>query len=315
MKFRIRITLLLVCMIWIGLSSSVQAEEIWPGERTFVVGFAQDTMANDWRASQVNSVKQALAKYPFIRFIHTDAGGNTARQILDIENLAGQGVDLLITSPRDGRAMTQAISRIYKMGIPVVLLTRKIESQDFTIFLGAEDYKIGGQAAERLAVRLNGKGRVVMIKGVSTTSSAIKRTEGFLKVLKRYPKIELVAIKYGNYLRSDSIVAMDELLSEGIKFDAVYAQSDSMAIGVRLALKKHGIDPKTLPIVGIDYISEAREAIRSGEQDSTFIYPTCGPEAVSYILKILKGESIPKYVEIPSQMITSENVEMIEPIF
>ena len=110
-------------------------------------------------------------------------------------------------------------------------------------------------------------------------------------------------------------MAMDELLNEGVVFDAIYAQSDSMATGIRLALKKHGINPKSLPIVGIDYISEAREAIRSGEQDATFTYPTSGPEAEVYILKILKGEQTPKYVDIPSQMITRENVEQIAPVF
>lgn len=302
-------------MIWIALPLSAQAETAWPGERTFVVGFAQDTMANDWRASQVNSVKEALLKYPYIRFIHTDAKGNTARQVLDIEDLAERDVDLIITSPRDGKAMTQVISRVYKSGVPVILLTRKIESEDFTTFLGADDFKIGVKAAERLATRLGGKGRVVIIKGLPTASTAMKRTDGFLKVLKRYPEIEVVAIKHGNYLRGDAIVAMEELLNEGVAFDAIYAQSDSMATGVRLALNKFGDDSKRYLIIGVDYISEAREAIRNGEQDSTFTYPTCGNEAVSYILKILKGESTPKYVDVPSQIITKENVEQIAPIF
>ena len=293
----------------------MQAEADWPGDRKFVVAFAQDTMANDWRASQVNSVKEALAKYPFIRFIHTDAKGSTARQILDIEDMAAQGIDLLITSPRDGKSMTPVISSVYKKGIPVMLLTRRIESEDFTIFLGADDHKIGGQAAERIAERLGGKGRVVMITGVPTATTAIKRSEGFLDALKHYPKIKVVATRNGNYLRGDAIMAMDELLNEGVVFDAIYAQSDSMVTGIRLALKKHGINPKSLPIVGIDYISEAREAIRSGEQDATFIYPTSGPEATLYILKVLKGENTPKYVGIPSQIITRENVEQIAPIF
>jgi len=299
-------------------SSALSAEELqpsWAGGRTFVVGFAQDTMSNDWRASQVNAVKEALAKYPYIRFVYTDAKGSTAQQVLDIENLVEQGIDLLITSPRDGKSMTPVISSVYKKRIPVMLLTRQIESDDFTIFLGADDHKIGAQVAERIAERLHKKGRVVMVTGVPTATTAIKRTEGFFEALKAYPEIKVVAKRNGNYLRGNAIMAMDELLNEGVMFDAIYAQSDSMAVGIRMALKKNGINPKSVPIVGIDYISEAREAIRSGEQDATFIYPTCGPEAEEYILKILKGEQTPKYVDIPSQMITIENVEQLAPIF
>ena len=40
-------------------------------EKTYVVGFAQDTMANDWRIAQVRSVERELKKHDFIKFIYT----------------------------------------------------------------------------------------------------------------------------------------------------------------------------------------------------------------------------------------------------
>ena len=76
--------------------------------RLYVVGFAQDNMSNDWRAAQVNEMRRALAKYPNIRFIYTDAEGSASRQVLDMERLVEQGVDVIVTSPRDVEAMTRA---------------------------------------------------------------------------------------------------------------------------------------------------------------------------------------------------------------
>ena len=284
-------------------------------ERGYVVGFAQDTMANDWRAAQVHEVRQTLANNPNIRFIQTDAEGNSARQILDMERLAEQGVDVIITSPRDVQAMTPAVSAIYRKGIPVVLLTRRILSDDYTAFIGADDREIARLAAREMARRMKGKGRIVMLRGVATATTAIQRREGFLEALQAYSGMRVVAEPVANYNRVEAIRAMEKLLADGVAFDAIYAHSDSMAAGARMALKRAGIDPKGLVIVGIDYINEAREAIRQGEQSASFTYPTAGRQGAEAVLRILSGEKIEKEQRVSFEMVTSDNVEQVDTIF
>jgi len=284
-------------------------------QRTYVVGFAQDTLSNDWRTAQVQELQQALAQYPFIHFIYTDAQGQTAKQILDIEDLITRGIDLLVTSPRDAKALTPVISKAYHQGIPVVLLTRHIESEDYTLFIGGNDLAIGQQAARYLQKRLAGHGRILMLKGVPTASTTINRTLGFKQEIIKQDGMKIIAEKTANYLRNDAIHAMEEVLNAGIQFDAIYAQSDSMAHGARMALRKAGINPRDIPIVGIDYISEAREAMRTGEQDISFTYPTGGREGAENIVKILRGEPIPKEILLDSIMITPDNMEQFDPIF
>jgi len=88
-----------------------------------------------------------------------------------------------------------------------------------------------------------------------------------------------------------------------------------MAAGARLALMGAGIDPKSIPLVGIDYIPEAREAIRAGEQYASFTYPTCGDVGADIALRILRGEAVPRQIEVPSQMVTQDNVDQVESIF
>jgi ribose transport system substrate-binding protein len=88
-----------------------------------------------------------------------------------------------------------------------------------------------------------------------------------------------------------------------------------MASGARLALKKAGIDPSNIILVGIDYIAEAREAIRNNEQDASFTYPTGGKEGAEFVLKILRGEDVPKEYVIESIMVTHESVDSVDPIF
>lgn len=284
-------------------------------EGELVVGFAQDTLANDWRLAQMKALAQGFARYPHIRFIYTDGNGSTAKQIRDVEDLIHRGVDILITSPRDARAMTPVISQAHKSGIPVILLTRKIEGDAYTTFISPDDDSIARNAAHYIADKLHNRGSVLMLQGVATASTAKIRTDAFIEELGNYPGVRLSAVRTANYLRSDAIKAVEEVLQEGIHFDAIYAQSDSMASGARIALTKEGIDLDRLLIVGIDYISEAREAIRNERQSASFTYPTCAREAVEAVLAISEGKTVAKTIRVPSQRVTRDNVEQVVPIF
>jgi ribose transport system substrate-binding protein len=166
-----------------------------------------------------------------------------------------------------------------------------------------------------MARQLKGKGNILMLQGVPTATTAIARSEAFLAELKQHPGLRVSAVKVGNYLRADAIRAVEEALQEGVPFDAIYSQSDSMAAGARVALRKAGRDPGKVLIVGIDYIAEAREAIRRGEQSASFTYPTCAAEAAAIVLDIGHGKAVPKRVVVDSVMVTRDNVEQVEPIF
>ncbi|MDD3519496.1 MAG: substrate-binding domain-containing protein, partial [Chromatiales bacterium] len=211
--------------------------------------------------------------------------------------------------------MTPVIERVTARGIPVVLLSRRTTGDVYTTFIHTDNRAIARQAADRLARRLNGQGRVLILQHIPTTTPAIERTEGFLEALAKYPGMQVAAIKRADSLRDKAILAVEEALAGGLKFDAIYAQSDSMASGARAALRRAGIDPATIPIIGIDYIAEAREAIRAGEQDASFVYPTFAPEGAEVAMRILRGEKVPKTIVVESRMVTRDNVESVEPIF
>ena len=308
------VKLLIVAFLLLD-STSVLAQDSLASQKIYTVGFAQDTMSNDWRAAQVNDVKRVLDNYPNIRFIYTDAKGSSARQIFDFERLANEGADILITSPRDVRMMTPIVSDVMKRGIPVILLTRRILSDDFTTFIGADDREIARNAARYLAKELNGEGRVVMLQGVPTATTAIARAEGFIEEMSNYPGIKIVAQPVANYRRNLAITEMEKVISAGIKFDAIYAHSDSMATGARMAMRASGIDPSLVKIVGIDYIPEARKAIKEGNQSASFTYPTAGKQGAEAVLKIIRGESLAKEQNILFIRITGENVDQVETIF
>ncbi len=306
----------LSCLTLLGCLLPFAATANPPAKARYVVAFAQDTMANDWRAAQVRDIRTALAAHPDIEFRFSDANGDTARQVQDIENFAAQKVDVLITSPRDAELMREPIARVHRAGIPVILLSRRVNGEEFTHFVTADNRAIARQAAQYLARRLNGKGNILMLQHIPTTTPGQLRTEGFLEEIARHPDIKVSAIKRADSQRALAIQKVEEALAERIPFDAIYAQSDSMAIGAILALKKAGLDPKKIPITGIDYIGEARAAIRAGELDASFSYPTFGKEGAEAAIRLLRGGKLDrKEVFLESTAVTRTNVDRVEPIF
>jgi len=279
------------------------------------VVFAQDTLANDWRRVQAEGLAAEFAKDARIRFRYTDAQGNTARQVQDMEDALAQQVDLLIVSPRDAELMAPVVAKARRQGTRVILLSRRVVGDDHDVFIRADNADIGRRAARRLMERLRGKGAVLVLQGVPTASTTIERTEGFVRELRRAPGMRIVALRAADYLRDKAVAAVEATMAEGIHFDAIYAQSDSMAAGARAALRRAGINPRHLPIVGIDYIAEAQAAIRAGEQDASFIYPTFAREGADAARRLLMGRPVPKEIVVPSIMVTRDNVDRLAPIF
>ena len=84
----------------------------------FVVGFSQMEHNNRWRLAQTASIKAEAAKRNY-DLVVTDAQGQTARQVSDVEDLVARGVNLILLAPREyggsprlrGRVMGARASR------------------------------------------------------------------------------------------------------------------------------------------------------------------------------------------------------------
>lgn len=282
--------------------------------KTYTVAFAQDTLSNDYRLNQVLETQRALSKYPNIRFIYSDAKTSSSVQVQQIEDFISMGVDLLIVAPFNNEITKKIIAKAYESNIPVILISRNVSGDRFTSYIHPDNKKIAQESAEYLLKQMNYKGTVLLLKGIPNNSVERDRTDGFLKVANKYQNIKVIE-RTGNYLRRDAIIEVDKLLSSGEKLDAIMSQSDSMLVGARMVLKKYNIDTSTIMMVGIDYIKEAHDAIRKGEQDSSFVYSLCAKKSAETAVRILSGESVEKEIKIDTIQITKENVDYVKPIF
>ncbi len=281
--------------------------------KEYKIGFAQDTLANDWRKAQVDEALKEASKYDYLDITIKDAKGSAASQILYIEQFIKDGYDYIISSPIEPTITSMVLKKAIDKGIKVILISRGIDSDDYTTFIAPDNYKIGEDAAHYLLKKMNYKGTVLMLQGVERATTSMLREEGFLDVAKEHKDIKIIK-KRGNYLRSDAIKALEEIYKDKIEFDAIYSHSDSMLIGAREVMEKHN-DKRDIPTIGIDYIKPAKEAIIDGKQLASFTYPTCAKEGVQAIVDLINGKIVPKNITIDTQIVDKTNASKIDPIF
>ncbi len=307
-----RACLLALASAW--LTTDTWAQGVAQSPRTRVLAFAQDTLKNDFRRAQLYEVRDAVAQQPKLSFVYSDAQGQTSLLIHQIEQFIAQKVDVLVLGTNDEQAVVPVVRKAYQAGIRVIVLDRGIQGQDYSAFIHSDNVHIGAMGAEFIAKQLKGQGQVLLFEGLQTADVTHLRSKGFMDVMARHPGIKVIK-RTGNYLRKDALLAMDQLLAQGTRVQAIFSESDSMLSGARVALQNHHIDPASLITVGCDYTSEARDAIRSGSQTGSVLFPLGGTQAVAVALQLLAGQAVSRDVLIPVKLVTRDNVNQVKPIF
>jgi ribose transport system substrate-binding protein len=277
-------------------------------ENPWIIGMSQCNLGEPWRVQMNADIKSAADATPSVKVIYKDAQNDTLRQRSHIEEFISQGVDLLIVSPKEAAPLTPVIRNAYKNNIPVIVLDRRVVGEDYTCFIGADNKKIGEAAGHWIAKKLNGKGNVVELMGLMTSTPGQDRNSGFRKGIEG-TQIKVIFEADMRWLEPNARKEMESALARFDKIDLVYGHNDPAAHGAYLAAKAAGRE-KNMIFVGIDGLPQEGQAyVKQNILQACFEYPNGGREAIETAVKILKGEKVPKEITLKSRVFTPENIE------
>lgn len=303
MKVRI-----LLCLIPLFILLSCKQDK----KTRYTIGVSQ--CSDDlWRETMNNEMQREIGFHKDASIIIRSVKDDTQKQIEDIEWLIAQGVDILIISPNESTAFTPVIQKAYKSGIPVILVDRKIDTNDYTAYLGADNYLIGKEVGLYAAGVLNGRGNIVEMRGWNGSTSDAERHAGFMDGLKNYPDIQIIAEARGNFLKQEAKLQMDNILREYDQIDLVFAMNDPMAAGVYEATRKY--TGKTPFIIGVDALpgeGGGIENIQNNVQDASFIYPTGGDKVIELAMKILTNQPFQRENTLYTTVVDKSNVRVLQ---
>ena len=274
----------------------------------WTIGMSQCNLGEPWRVQMNADIKKEADRHPELRVIFKDAQNDNLRQRAHVEEFIKAGVNLLIISPKEAAPLTPPVKATFEKGIPVIVLDRRVLGSDYTCFIGADNKKIGKAAGNWIVRRLGGKGNVVELKGLMTSTPGQDRHSGFTEAIKG-SNIQIIFDADMKWLEPNARREMESALARFRDIDLVYAHNDPAAHGAYLAAKAAGRE-KMITFVGIDGLpQEGQMYVQQGILSASFEYPTGGREAIETALKILKGEKVSKEITLPSRVFTKENID------
>lgn len=273
----------------------------------FTIGMSQCNLGEPWRVQMNHDIAEAAEAHANLRVIFKDAQNQTTIQQNHVQEYISQGVDLIIVSPLEAAPLTGPVAEAYNSGIPVIVLDRAVLGDRFTMFIGADNVRIGEAAGRWIREVLEDSGKVVELKGLMTSTPGQDRHTGFRQGIEG-SNIEIVFEADMRWLQPNAQSEMESALTRFPEIDLVYAHNDPGAYGAWLAARAAGREQQ-IYFVGIDGLPhEGLAYVEQGILDVTFEYPTGGKEAIEYALKILAGEDVPKSLVLPSRYYTKDNL-------
>lgn len=238
------------------------------------------------------------SNYDDVEIIIKDAQNNNETQIQQIRDLIRQKVDVLIISPYQSEPITAVAEEAYRAGIPTIITDRKVNTDQYTSFVGANNYEIGLAAGNYAAHYLPPNAIILEIWGLTQTSPAQERHKGFVDALREREDLSFRKIE-GQWLVDTARMELRKL-EHPEQIDFVYAHNDMMAIAAReYFIAWDSIRGRDLRIIGVDAVAGAGlEAVEDGRINASFLYPTGGEQVIRTAMRIIQGEPVDKFIPL-----------------
>src|SRR6266853_1139651 len=157
---------------------------------------------------------------------------NAAEQSKLVEDAIAKKPDLIVFDPVDNAKMVPGIEKMNAANTPLIEITDRAEGGQFVSRVLPDDYQLGLATARRLLKALDGKGNVVILEGIPTTTSSVDRVKGFNDALKEFPAVKLLASKSGGYQRKPAQDLMEGWIRQFPQIDGVMGANDSKAYAI-----------------------------------------------------------------------------------
>lgn len=267
-------------------------------QKKHVIGLSQCMLDDAWREAMINDMRIEASNYDDVEIIIKDAQNNNETQIQQIRDLIRQKVDVLIISPYQSEPITAVAEEAYRAGIPTIITDRKVNTDQYTSFVGANNYEIGLAAGNYAAHYLPPNAIILEIWGLTQTSPAQERHKGFVDALREREDLSFRKIE-GQWLVDTARMELRKL-EHPEQIDFVYAHNDMMAIAAReYFMAWDSIRGRDLRIIGVDAVAGAGlEAVEDGRINASFLYPTGGEQVIRTAMRIIQGEPVDKFIPL-----------------
>ncbi|MCK9482212.1 MAG: ABC transporter substrate-binding protein [Bacteroidia bacterium] len=309
------VSLLVLVILTTGLFAAGDKEKDAKGAKdSYVIGLSNFSLGASWRVQMIEEARYAAENNPKVKeLVITEANDDTSKQISDIEDLIARGVDAILITASNPKALIPVVNKAMAAGIVVIDFDNVVDTDNVTSHIIVDQIEFGKVQATWLVDAMQGKGNVLAFNGMKGTSISADRYAGALSILDQYPDIEIVNVVYGNWDYATAKRAMENILASNVRIDGIWSQGGAMSEAAVKAYLERGMNPP--PVTGEDgngFLKIWKELKDKGtgfDSIATSMPTWISAKALEVAIEALDGKPVAKEVLLPIPTITGDEVD------
>jgi len=241
------------------------------------------------------------------------------KQIAILENAIATKPDAIVIAPSTIDSLVTGIEEATEQGIKVIVIDSRANTDKYVSFIATDNYNGGKAAADMLAQMIKkryGKceGKVAIENVFAGISTATERERGFRDRLKEtYPDLKVVGTRYNNNDVARAIADAEDFLTAHPDLVGFFCINNHCGDGVARAIEMRHLEDD-VAAVAFDADPQEIEALKSGALDALLVQDPFGMGylGISYAVRSIHGELLPKYIPTKLGIITRDNLDTEE---
>jgi len=276
------------------------AARVLASKRTNTIGLLMSEISGAFFPPMLKGIEAGAYEAGYDLLIHSTKKEGPSRRPLGEHNTDGL---LIFTDSLDHREL----HRLHNMNFPMVLLHQS-PPDSLSIPVIAIENKDGAAMLVNHLIEAHGRRRIAFLRGPEGHEDSVWRERGYREALEAHDlefQPELIAL--GGFDEDQAFATVQQMLLDGIPFDAIFAGDDDSAIGAMRALKMaERLIPRDVAVVGFDdvpfarYLSPALTTVRAPIE-------AIGREAVRQLVRQMRGETAEALTLMRTELVIRES--------
>lgn len=216
-------------------------------KKTYTIGLLLPNIDNPFFANIASVIIKEAGDNGYT-IVLGDSQENEQNEIRSIESLTSRNIDGAIIIPC-GKNI-EYIEMVEKRGVPVVLIDRYLEGTSLS-YVSTDNY-LGASMAVEYLIR-KGHKNIACIQGGESTMPTIQRSRGYRDVMTKNNFANFISISGNDFSVENGYTEAKKLLNKEIIPTAIFAQSNTIALGTYKAIKETKLRiPKDISVICFD---------------------------------------------------------------